>query len=93
MPKLLLDSCFPTIGDGSVPFECSDSTEEFESRCFRFFSNSSISERMLKRSSLDVGVLCRRSGRVTAEPSMNLEGRRARSGLVGGERDIVVFWL
>lgn len=41
----------------------------------RFDSNSSISERMVKRSSLEVGVRASSSGRVSSEPSMNFEGR------------------
>jgi hypothetical protein len=37
---------------------------------------------MVWKSSSEVGVRCSKSGRVTGEPSMNFEGRRAR--LVGG---------
>jgi hypothetical protein len=73
-PKLLRYSCFATIGEGVRLGR--DSTEELESRCLRLVSKASISERMLRSSSLEVGVRCRRSGRVRGVPSMNLEGRR-----------------
>lgn len=43
---------------------------------------------MLRNSSLEVGVRCRRSGRVSGDPSMNFEGRRARFGLFVGGLDI-----
>jgi hypothetical protein len=82
-PKLLL----PSAGLEGAPFEEeNDSTKEVVFWCCLFFSKSSISERMLKNNSFDVGVRERRSGRVDGEPSMNFEGRRGRfAGDVEGD--------
>lgn len=80
VPKLFRASRLPTIGEyWAVGETARDSAEECEFRCFRFFSNSSISERILRNCSCDVGVRLRRSGRVKGDPSMNREGR------LGGE--------
>lgn len=68
------------LGDSLIglPFDDTrESTEELDPRCLRFFSNSSISERMLKNSSFEVGVCWSSSGPVAGDPSMNFEGRRA----------------
>lgn len=74
-----------------------DSTEEFEPPRFRRFSCSSISERMVKKSSLEVGVWASMSGRVVSEPSVKRDSRRGRrdaevGDVGGGDEDIVMVF-
>ncbi len=67
--------------------EVKDSTEEFESRCLRFRSCSSICWRMVKKSSLEGASWERISGPVTGKPSVK---RDSRPGLVFGVEGIGV---